>query len=115
MYVIISLYVPLAATQCGASGPIFALWAQLVPAVGSAACQPTYCVTANFPIWPVAMPGEGLIPGTGHFHIIVDRDPSEALAEGDLISFNATHLHFGKGQVCAHVSTALSLAAYAAD
>lgn len=34
--------------------------------------------------------GEGLIEGTGHFHIVVDRDPKEALEQGDLIPFDAT-------------------------
>jgi hypothetical protein len=39
------------------------------------------------------------VPGTGHFHVIVDRASSEKLEEGDVIPFDATHLHYGKGQV----------------
>lgn len=35
-------------------------------------------------------------PGTGHFHIVVDRAPGDALAEGDVIPFDKTHLHYGK-------------------
>lgn len=43
--------------------------------------------------------GEGVVPGTGHFHVIVDRAAAEKLDEGDVIPFDATHLHYGKGQV----------------
>lgn len=36
-----------------------------------------------------------IVPGTGHFHVIVD---APALAEGQVVPTDATHLHFGKGQ-----------------
>ncbi|KAI8474806.1 MAG: hypothetical protein J3K34DRAFT_406669 [Monoraphidium minutum] len=46
---------------------------------------------------------EGLIPGTGHFHVVVDRAADDKLGEGDVIPFDATHLHYGKGQVSVDV------------
>lgn len=49
---------------------------------------------------------EGLIEGTGHFHVVVDRAASDKLAAGDVIPFDATHLHYGKGQVFADIDLA---------
>jgi len=42
----------------------------------------------------------GLKPKTGHFHLFVDAD---GLPKGVLIPFDATHLHYGKGQTTADV------------
>lgn len=47
---------------------------------------------------------EGFIEGTGHFHVIVDRDAAaDALEAGSVIAFDATHLHYGKGQTVADI------------
>jgi hypothetical protein len=46
---------------------------------------------------------EGLVPNTGHFHVIVDRAAADSLDEGDAIPFDATHLHYGRGQVSADI------------
>ncbi|KIZ01148.1 hypothetical protein MNEG_6815 [Monoraphidium neglectum] len=54
----------------------------------------------GYDVWPAS---EGVVPGTGHFHVIVDRASSEKLEEGDVIPFDATHLHYGKGQVSVDV------------
>ena len=39
---------------------------------------------------------EGLQEGTGHHHLIVDGPKS--LKSGEVIPFDDTHLHYGKGQ-----------------
>jgi hypothetical protein len=39
---------------------------------------------------------EGLVPKTGHFHLLIDEPASPP--EGEVIPFDATHLHYGKGQ-----------------
>lgn len=36
-----------------------------------------------------------IVDGTGHFHIIVD---GACVKRGDVITKDATHIHFGKGQ-----------------
>jgi len=46
---------------------------------------------------------DGLAPGTGHFHLMVD---APALAAGEAIPFDAAHLHYGKGQTSADVELA---------
>jgi len=38
---------------------------------------------------------DGVIPGTGHFHVNIDAPSTE---EGESIPFDDTHKHFGKGQ-----------------
>uniref|UniRef100_A0A7S3QT74 DUF4399 domain-containing protein n=1 Tax=Dunaliella tertiolecta TaxID=3047 RepID=A0A7S3QT74_DUNTE len=43
---------------------------------------------------------EGLTPNTGHFHINIDEGPTP---EGVAIPFDATHIHYGKGQTSADV------------
>ena len=40
---------------------------------------------------------EGLLPGTGHHHVIID-DPKGFVAKGIAIPFDATHKHYGKAQ-----------------
>lgn len=42
---------------------------------------------------------DGLIPGTGHFHVFVDV--AEQPDEGEAIPFDDAHKHFGKGQTAA--------------
>ncbi|MEW5300695.1 MAG: hypothetical protein WDW36_003607 [Sanguina aurantia] len=43
---------------------------------------------------------DGLLPNTGHFHILID-DPVSA--PGAAIAFDASHKHYGKGQTEAEV------------
>lgn len=38
---------------------------------------------------------DGVLPGTGHFHVTIDSAP---LAEGVAIPFDPAHKHYGKGQ-----------------
>ena len=38
---------------------------------------------------------DGVIPGTGHFHVNIDAPNVE---EGESIPFDDTHKHYGKGQ-----------------
>eukprot|EP00798_Chlamydomonas_sp_ICE-L_P021867 gene21867-28899_t len=38
----------------------------------------------------------GLLPKTGHFHVLVDSDSVPA---GDMIPFDENHKHYGKGQL----------------
>jgi hypothetical protein len=38
---------------------------------------------------------EGLVAGTGHFHVLIDQPLPE---EGEGIPFDASHKHYGKGQ-----------------
>lgn len=45
----------------------------------------------------------GVIPNTGHFHVMVD---APAPAEGEAIPFDAAHLHYGKGQTSADIELA---------
>ena len=40
-------------------------------------------------------PAGDMTPGTGHHHLIIN---GKALATGEPVPFNETHLHFGKGQ-----------------
>eukprot|EP00879_Flechtneria_rotunda_P026842 GHRR01028678.1.p1 GENE.GHRR01028678.1~~GHRR01028678.1.p1 ORF type:complete len:121 (+),score=37.17 GHRR01028678.1:206-568(+) len=47
---------------------------------------------------------DGLIPGTGHFHVLIDT--SEQHEEGELIPFDDTHKHYGKGQTAADLDLA---------
>lgn len=44
---------------------------------------------------------DGLVPGTGHFHVYVDVPKSEQQGEGEPIPFDDAHKHFGKGQTAA--------------
>lgn len=46
---------------------------------------------------------EGLIPGTGHHHVVIDVPAPE---EGDIIPFDDFHKHFGKGQTSADLELA---------
>lgn len=39
----------------------------------------------------------GLVPGTGHHHLVIDG-PTDFVAKGEAIPFDATHKHFGKAQ-----------------
>ncbi|MBV8048070.1 MAG: DUF4399 domain-containing protein [Paludibacterium sp.] len=39
-------------------------------------------------------------PNTGHFHVIID---APAVAAGEVIPFDAQHLHYGKGQTEADI------------
>ncbi len=52
---------------------------------------------------PPPQKGEGVVAGTGHFHVVVDRAASDALPAGVAIPFDATHLHYGKGQLAADI------------
>lgn len=45
---------------------------------------------------------EGLTEGTGHHHLLVDG--ANFVKAGEEIPFDATHLHFGKGQTSASVA-----------
>jgi hypothetical protein len=40
-------------------------------------------------------PAGAVVPGEGHYHIIVDSGPMKA---GEVVPTDATHLHYGKGQ-----------------
>lgn len=55
-------------------------------------CHP-YCL--------VLTSAEGLVPGTGHFHIYVDVPKAEQQEEGEAIPFDDLHKHYGKGQTAA--------------
>lgn len=44
---------------------------------------------------------DGVIEGTGHFHIYVDVPKSEQEGEGEAIPFTDARKHFGKGQTAA--------------
>jgi hypothetical protein len=44
---------------------------------------------------------DGLIPGTGHFHVYVDVPAAQQQGEGEAIPFDDAHKHFGKGQTAA--------------
>jgi hypothetical protein len=44
---------------------------------------------------------DGLIPGTGHFHVYVDVPAAQQPGEGEAIPFDDAHKHFGKGQTAA--------------
>lgn len=46
---------------------------------------------------------DGLIPGTGHFHIDVDTPPID---EGEVIPFDDAHKHYGKGQTAVDLELA---------
>jgi hypothetical protein len=46
---------------------------------------------------------DGAIPGTGHFHVLVDLP---AMAEGEPIPFDDAHKHYGKGQTAADIELA---------
>ncbi len=41
------------------------------------------------------LPAGDMTPNTGHHHLIINGSP---VASGDIVPFDATHLHFGKGQ-----------------
>eukprot|EP01025_Chloroclados_australasicus_P000185 TRINITY_DN10090_c0_g1_i1.p1 TRINITY_DN10090_c0_g1~~TRINITY_DN10090_c0_g1_i1.p1 ORF type:complete len:208 (-),score=26.88 TRINITY_DN10090_c0_g1_i1:204-827(-) len=43
---------------------------------------------------------DGLVEGTGHFHLIIDGEP---VPQGVTIQFDDTHLHYGKGQTAADI------------
>lgn len=40
-------------------------------------------------------PAGKLVPGTGHFHILINTDP---VAEGTVVPADDSHKHYGKGQ-----------------
>lgn len=40
-------------------------------------------------------PAGKIVPGTGHFHVIIDKPP---VAEGTLVPADDAHKHYGKGQ-----------------
>ncbi|KAL6758211.1 hypothetical protein V8C86DRAFT_1808883 [Haematococcus lacustris] len=46
---------------------------------------------------------EGVQPNSGHFHVLLDTG---ATAAGEVLPFDATHLHYGKGQMSADVPLA---------
>jgi hypothetical protein len=48
-----------------------------------------------------AAAADGLIPGTGHFHVYVDVPAAQQPGEGEAIPFDDAHKHFGKGQTAA--------------
>lgn len=45
---------------------------------------------------------DGLIEGTGHFHLMIDEKTQ--FEEGRSIPFDETHLHYGKGQTAADIT-----------
>eukprot|EP00878_Enallax_costatus_P030429 GHUV01033130.1.p1 GENE.GHUV01033130.1~~GHUV01033130.1.p1 ORF type:complete len:166 (+),score=38.19 GHUV01033130.1:156-653(+) len=47
---------------------------------------------------------DGLIPGTGHFHVFVDV--AEQPEEGESIPFDEAHKHYGKGQTAVDIDLA---------
>jgi hypothetical protein len=49
----------------------------------------------------VSAAADGLVPGTGHFHVYVDVPASQQPGEGEAIPFDDAHKHFGKGQTAA--------------
>eukprot|EP00882_Tetradesmus_deserticola_P017063 GHRQ01018257.1.p1 GENE.GHRQ01018257.1~~GHRQ01018257.1.p1 ORF type:complete len:169 (+),score=58.79 GHRQ01018257.1:84-590(+) len=49
---------------------------------------------------------DGLIPGTGHFHVYVDVPAAQQPGEGEAIPFDDAHKHFGKGQTTADLELA---------
>ncbi|KXZ48756.1 hypothetical protein GPECTOR_25g340 [Gonium pectorale] len=61
---------------------------------GSVVSSPVHLdfVVEGLTVKPAA---EGIIPGTGHHHLVID---APAPAEGVAIPFDDAHKHFGKGQ-----------------
>jgi hypothetical protein len=60
------------------------------------------CLLSCLPALYIA--ADGLIPGTGHFHVFVDV--AEQTEEGEAIPFDYAHKHFGKGQTAADIELA---------
>lgn len=84
-----------------AAGPAFAGSVALdVPKTDSGAVHAVFSVQ-GMDVLPAA---EGLIEGTGHFHLLVDE--KKGFVEGQSIPFDDTHLHYGKGQTEADVTLA---------
>lgn len=53
-------------------------------------------ILSYFHAWHAVSAADGVIPGTGHFHVLIDED--QQYEEGDTIPFDDTHKHYGKGQ-----------------
>jgi len=87
---------------------VVALAAQAQAEEGVRFLAPQHGAVVQNPVW-VRMAVEGmkvapagkLVPGTGHFHLLIDRGP---IPEGEVIPKDEQHLHFGKGQSEARVS-----------
>lgn len=41
-------------------------------------------------------PAGELVEGTGHFHLIIDKEPA---AKGQVVPADENHIHYGKGQL----------------
>lgn len=49
------------------------------------------------------LPAGEIVPGSGHFHVIVDEGPT---AEGTVVGTDDKHIHYGKGQTEADLKLA---------
>ncbi|KAF6250984.1 hypothetical protein COO60DRAFT_1298674 [Scenedesmus sp. NREL 46B-D3] len=84
-----------------AAAPAFADGVSFVnPSNGKAVASPVHVEFAvdGLTVRPAA---DGLIPGTGHFHVYVDVPAAQQPGEGEAIPFDNAHKHFGKGQTAA--------------
>ena len=59
---------------------------------------------AHSPRLQVRPAADGLVEGSGHHHVLLDG--ASFVKAGEEIPFDATHLHFGKGQTEATVPLA---------
>lgn len=70
-------------------------------AVALALLPPLYYPHPMFTPYLVHTAADGLLPGTGHFHVFVDV--AEQPEEGEAIPFDDAHKHYGKGQTAADI------------
>lgn len=68
------------------------------PADGATVASPVKVVMAVEGM--TIRPAGELVPGTGHFHVLIDVDVPE---EGKVVPADASHKHYGKGQTEAEV------------
>jgi hypothetical protein len=63
----------------------------------TASCNMTWLLT----LVSATAAADGVIPGTGHFHVLIDL-PSAP--EGETIPFDDVRKHYGKGQLSADIA-----------
>lgn len=85
------------ALSVGLAAPAFASVAFSIPSNGASLSSPVHVEMSvqGMELRPAA---DGLLPNTGHFHVIVD---APAIADGQAIVFDDAHKHYGKAQTAA--------------
>ncbi len=75
------------------------------PEMGVSFVQPQDGATVSSPVKVVMAvkgmkihPAGEILPGTGHFHLIIDEGEGSYIPMNGLIVKDRSHLHFGKGQ-----------------